>query len=192
MTQALWYFGQGAGVSALVLFSIVVVLGIVVRAGKPLPGLPRFAVTTVHRTTSLTAASFLVLHIASLLFDPYAQLRLIDTVLPFMGRYRPFWQGPGTLAFDLVLLLVVSSLLRHRIGVRTWRFLHWTAYLCWPVAVLHAIGNGTDGTSSWMLAVLGCCTAAVLGAVAYRLLGRYDDEPVAPALAPPMDLAGLR
>ena len=40
MTDALWYFGRGAGVSALVLFTLVVVLGIVVRMGRPLPGLP--------------------------------------------------------------------------------------------------------------------------------------------------------
>jgi methionine sulfoxide reductase heme-binding subunit len=192
MTDALWYFGRGAGVSALVLFTVVVVLGVLVRAGKPLPGLPRFAVAAIHRTTSLTAVAFLALHVGSLLFDPYAQLRLVDIVLPFAGTYRPLWQGLGTLALDLVVLLVVSSLLRKHIGLRTWRVLHWTAYLCWPVAVLHAVGNGTDGRSAWLLTVVGVCVGAVLAAAAYRVFGRYDDQAVVRPTSPPAHLAGLR
>lgn len=192
MSSALWYFGRGAGVSALVLFSLVVVLGIIVRAGRPLPGLPRFAVTDVHRTTSLTAVGFLVLHVGSLMLDPYAQLRLLDVVVPFFGVYRPFWQGLGTLALDLVVLLVVSSLLRQRIGLRAWRVLHWTAYLCWPVAVAHAVGNGTDGTSSWLLAVVGVCVLAAGGAVVWRLAGRDSTDSVPVPVPPPAGLAGLR
>jgi sulfoxide reductase heme-binding subunit YedZ len=192
MNDALWYFGRGTGVSALVLFSLVVVLGIVVRAGRPLPGLPRFAVTALHRTTSLTAVAFLALHITTLELDPYAQLRLVDIVVPFMAAYRPFWQGLGTVALDLVVLLVVSSLLRHRLGLRTWRVLHWTAYLCWPVAIAHAIGNGTDGTSSWLLAIVGVCVTAVAAAVMWRVAGRFDDDPVPVPVAPPAELAGLR
>jgi sulfoxide reductase heme-binding subunit YedZ len=191
MTDALWYFGRGAGVSALLLFSLVVVLGIVVRTGRPLPGLPRFTVAAVHRTTSLTALGFLLLHISSLLFDPYAQLRLVDTVVPFIGSYRPVWQGLGTLAFDLVVLLIASSLLRHRIGLRAWRWLHWSAYLCWPIALAHAVGNGTDGTSTWMLAVVGGCLAAVGAALAWRFTAT-DDGPEISAVAPPAHLAGLR
>ncbi len=192
MTDALWYFGRGAGVTALVLFTLVMVLGVVVRAGKPLPGLPRFAVQAVHRTTSLTAVAFLVLHIGSLLFDPYAQLRLVDTVVPFVGSFKPLWQGLGTLALDLVLLLVISSLMRHRLGVRSWRILHWSAYLCWPIAIGHAVGNGTDGTSTWLLAIVAICVAAVGAAIGYRLFGHYDDESVVRPVGAPRDLAGLR
>ena len=198
MSSALWYLGRGTGVSALVLLTAVVVLGLLVRAGWSSPAMPRFAVSAVHRTTSLTAVGLLVVHVVSLLFDPYAQLRVVDLVLPFVGTYRPLWQGLGTLALDLVVLLVASSLLRDRLGRRTWRALHWTAYLCWPVAVAHAVGNGTDGTSTWLLAVVGACVAAVAGALAMRVrAGQPATDPatdLAAALpaAPPAYLAGLR
>lgn len=175
MNDALWYLGRGTGVSALLLFSIVVLLGIAVRGGRPVLGLPRFAVTAVHRSVSLVALGLLVVHVTTLLADPYAQLRLVDTVVPFLGAYRPVWQGLGTLALDLVLLLVVSSLLRHRIGPRAWRALHWTAYLCWPGAVAHALGNGTDAGSRWLLALAVGCMAAVAGALSWRLF--LDAEP---------------
>ena len=193
MTNALWYFGRGFGVSALVLFSIVVVLGIVTRAGQPLPGLPRVAVATVHRTASLAAVLFLGLHVVTLVLDPYSQLRLADVVLPFLAGYRPFWQGLGTVAFDLAMVLVVSSLLRHRLGLRTWRAIHWAAYACWPLAVVHAVGTGTDRGTGWLLAVVAGCVLAVAGAVAWRVAGSHFAAPAPPQrVAPPRDLAGLQ
>ena len=124
MNEALWYFGRGTGVSALLLMTVSVVLGRVVAHGRALPGLPRFSVVAVHRAVSLLVTLFLAVHVLTLLADPYAQLRLFDLVVPFAGHFRPLWQGLGTVAFDLVVLLVVTSLLRHRIGQRTWRAVH--------------------------------------------------------------------
>ena len=192
MTNQLWYFGRGFGVSALVLFSLVVVLGIVTRGGRPLPGMPRAAVATVHRTASLAAVLFLGLHVITLLLDPYSQLRLVDVVLPFLAHYRPLWQGLGTVAFDLAVVLVVSSLLRHRLGLRSWRAIHWTAYACWPLAVVHAVGTGTDRTSGWLLATVAGCVLAVAAAVTWRVAGATFATPAPPQrVEPPRDLAGL-
>lgn len=193
MTNALWYFGRGFGVSALVLFTLTLVLGIATRSGRPLPGLPRFAVTTVHRTTSLSALLFLILHVGTLLFDPYAQLRLTDIVVPFIGSYRPLWQGLGTVAADLVVIVIVSSLLRHRVGLRVWRTLHWAAYLCWPVAVAHVLGNGTDRSTGWLLSVVAACVALVICALGWRLASAtFAPEETPARVLPPRDLAGLR
>lgn len=192
MSMALWYAGRGFGASALCLLSLVVALGICTRSGRPLPGFPRFAVATLHRTTSLAAVLFVAVHVGTLLLDPFAQLRLFDLVVPFAGTFRPIWQGLGTVAVDLIALLVASSLLRQRIGLRLWRTLHWAAYLCWPAALLHAYGNGTDRHSQWMTVVLASCLVLVGAAGLWRLLGRSfapDAEPI--GVSPPSDLAGL-
>jgi sulfoxide reductase heme-binding subunit YedZ len=193
VTNALWYFGRGFGVSALVLFTVVVILGVVTRAGRPLPGLPRVAVTTVHRTASLAAVLFLGLHVVTLLLDPYSQLRLMDVVFPFMARYRPFWQGLGTVALDLAVVLVLSSLLRHRLGLRLWRAVHWLAYACWPLAVVHAVGTGTDRHTGWLLLTVAGCVLVAAAAVVWRLTSPLFAAPAPPQrVAPPHDLAGLR
>lgn len=173
MDDALWAIGRGTGIAALVLFTASVVLGIITRSGRPLPGLPRFSVTLVHRNVSLAATLFLVVHLVSLFFDPYAQLSLLDMIVPFFGEYRPFWQGLGTVAFDLVLVLVATSLLRHRIGPRAFKAFHWAAYAMWPVALAHAIGNGTNGTDAWFLVLAGACALAVLAALGWRLSSRH-------------------
>jgi sulfoxide reductase heme-binding subunit YedZ len=124
---------------------------------------------------------FLLLHIVTAVVDPFTHLGLVAAVVPFGSYYRTLWLGLGTIAFELLLAIVATSLLRHHIGARTWRAIHWLAYACWPVAVLHGIGTGTDNTAGWMVAIDILCIAAVLGAVAWRMLA-----------APPDPLAGER
>lgn len=173
MTEALWALGRGTGVAALVLFTAAVVLGVVTRSGRALPGLPRFSVTLVHRNVSLFATAFLVVHVVALLFDPYAQLTLLDTVVPFFGSFEPFWQGLGTLGLDLTVAVALTGMLRRHVGRRVFRAVHWGAYLLWPVALAHAIGNGTNGTDAWFLALAGACTLAVGGSVVWRVSTRF-------------------
>ena len=170
--SAAWYLARGTGVVSLVLLTIVVAVGVATRSGRPAFGLPRFAVTAVHRNASLLAVVLLAIHVGTLLIDPYAHLRLIDVVLPFVGNYRPLWQGLGTLALDLVIALVVTSLLRHRIGLRGWRAVHWLAYAAWPVAFLHGLGTGTDAGQLWLRGTAVLCAATVLAALAWRLSTR--------------------
>ena len=173
MSAAAWYLARGTGVVTLVLLTVVVALGIATRSGRPLPGLPRFAVAAVHRSASLLALVLLGLHVGTLLVDPYAQLKLVDVVVPFVGTYRPLWLGLGTLALDLLVALVVTSLMRHRIGRRTWRGLHWLAYACWPVALMHGLGTGTDSGALWLRGIAAACAAAVLAALAWRTSERF-------------------
>jgi sulfoxide reductase heme-binding subunit YedZ len=157
--------------------------------------LPRFAVNLLHRNAALLAVVMLVGHVVSLLFDPYAQLRLLDLVVPFAGNYRPLWQGLGTLAFDLVVAIVVTSLLRQRLGARVWRAVHWFAYLCWPVALMHGLGTGTDNSTWWLWTISMTCAATVLAAVIWRLSTGFARFPnraprrVAPRLRPQLEEA---
>jgi len=177
MTDALWFFGRGTGVVSLVLLSVVVALGIGARSGRTAFGLPRFAVNLLHRNAALLAVILLAGHVVSLYFDPYAQLRFFDLVVPFVGQYRPLWLGLGTLAFDLLLALIATSLLRHRLGARTWRIVHWLAYLCWPIALLHGWQTGTDGSTWWLRTILALCAALVVAAVAWRVTPSFARFP---------------
>lgn len=175
MTSALWYAARGTGVVTLLLLTVVVALGIATRSGRPLAGLPRFAVAAIHRNASLLTVTLLAVHVTTLLFDPYAQLKLINVVLPFTATYRPLWVGLGAVTSDLLLALVVTSLLRHRLGVRSWRAVHWAAYAAWPVALLHGLGAGTDAGQGWLRLVVAGCVLAVLAAVGWRVSASFTE-----------------
>ena len=174
MNEALWALGRGTGIVALIMFTITIVLGIATRSGRPVAGLGRTGVSDVHRVAALTGTGLVLAHVGSLYFDPYAQLRLVDFFVPFLGSYRPLWLGLGTLALDLLGVITVVSLLRHRIGPRVFKAVHLATYVLWPVAFFHALGNGTDASSGWFTGLALTCAAAVALAVTWRLLPSYE------------------
>jgi hypothetical protein len=79
-------------------------------------------------------------------------------------------------AFDLLIALVVTSLLRCRLGYRAWRMTHWLAYASWPFALVHGLGTGTDTKAHWMLLLTAGCVAMVLGAVVIRVSDGWPDH----------------
>ncbi len=182
MTAALWYVGRGSGVISLLLLTVVMVLGIGSRSARPAFGLPRFGVVALHRAASLLSVVFLALHVVTLSLDPQAELRLVDLVLPFDAAYRPLWMGLGTVGLDLMVAIVVTSLLRHRLGRRAWRAVHWLAYLSWPVAVAHTVGTGTDRATWWLLGLTLACVGR--GRRGTRVAGRRGVRPPPPVPAP--------
>src|SRR5947209_11020858 len=144
MTNAkeLWYLTRGSGAVALVLLTAAVALGVTMSMRVATPRWPRFALNSLHRNLTLLAIAFVGLHVVTTVLDGYAPIVLKDAIVPFASPYRPIWLGLGAVAFDLLLALVITSYLRHRIGARIWRGVHWLAYAAWPVALVHAFGTG--------------------------------------------------
>ena len=166
---ALWYASRATGVVALVLLTAVVVLGILVSRRGRLPGLPRFATTSLHRSMSLLAVAFIAVHVITAIADPYVTIGLVATVVPFTSAYKALWIGLGAVSLDIIIALIVTSLARARIGRRTWRAVHWLAYASWPVALAHSLGSSNDLHAGGLLTLTVVCTAAVVVATGWRV-----------------------
>ncbi len=185
---ALWYASRATGVIALVLLTAVVLLGVLtVRHGR-LPGLPGFAGLGLHRYLSLLAVTFIGVHVATAIADGYVSIAPAAAVVPFVSGYQPFWLGLGAVSADLMLAVIVTSLLRRHIGRRPWRAVHWLAYLCWPVALAHSIGSGSDLRSGPLLGLAVGCAAATTAAAGWRLATALRQVP--PARRVPAQPAG--
>jgi methionine sulfoxide reductase heme-binding subunit len=164
---ATWVLTRGSGVVSLLLLSASLALGIVNLARWRSDRWPRFVLDGLHRNVALLAVAFVGVHVAMTTIDHFTSINLVNAVLPFSGSYKPLWLGLGAIAFDLLLALIATSLLRRLVGYRAWRATHWLAYACWPVAVLHGIGMGTDRAQPWMLAVtLGCVALVAVAGIA--------------------------
>lgn len=175
----LWYLTRATGLVALVLLTASMALGLLSSVRYQRPAWPRFVTAGLHRNTSLLALAFTGIHIITTLADSYAPVRLQDVVIPFISAYRPLWLGLGAIAFDLMLALTVTSLLRTRMSYRTWHLVHWGSYLCWPVAVLHGLGTGSDTPVRWVLALTAACVALIAGLTAWRLAFGWPSHPAA-------------
>jgi sulfoxide reductase heme-binding subunit YedZ len=174
--RLLWYLTRGSGIVALVLLTGSVVLGILEVKRWSTERWPRFITAGLHKNLSLLAVVFLGIHIATTVVDGFAPIGWLDAVVPFRSGYRPLWLGLGAVAVDLLIALVVTSLLRGRIGYRAWRAVHWAAYACWPIAVLHGLGTGTDTRLGLVLALNVACLAAVVLAVWWRLADAWSSQ----------------
>src|ERR1022692_476294 len=171
-SQSLWLLSRGSGVILLMLFSAVVVLGVATRTGVASRRWPRFTVAELHRTLSLFAVALLGLHVVTAIADPYVSIGWVAAVLPFTSHYETFAVGLGALAVDLFGAVLITSLARTRLGLRTWRTGHWLAYLAWPVAFLHSIRAASYDLHIWWVALAQWGSlAAVATAVLARLLG---------------------
>jgi methionine sulfoxide reductase heme-binding subunit len=191
-TTALWYASRATGVIGLVLLTAVLLLGLLVTRQGRLPGLPGFAVLGLHRNISLLAVGFIAVHVLTAVADSYVSISLAAAVIPFVSAYKPLWLGLGAVSLDLMAAIIVTSLLRARLGRRAWRAVHWLAYACWPVAVAHSLGSSADMRHGWMLGLLVGCVAAVVAAVAWRVIAALRDTPRARRVPELMSETGPR
>jgi len=167
--QSLWLASRATGLVAVALLTGSLALGIVGAGRVASAQWPRFAVAALHRNISLLACAFLTVHIATSIIDPYAGLRWRDAVVPFVSGYHPLPLGLGSVAFDLVIAVLLTSALRMRLSYRLWRVVHWSGYGCWPLALAHGLAiGGRDSRLAWVLAVNAACVALVVAALLWR------------------------
>lgn len=166
----LWYVSRATGLVTLLLLTVSVLLGLLTAGRFSSDRWPRFLTQGMHRNASLLVLVFLCLHVASIVADSYTSISLTAAFVPFASSYKTVWLSLGAVALDLLLALVVTSLVRNRLGYRAWRRLHWMAYACWPVAVAHGLGIGTDRSVTWVIALTFGCIGSVFVVVGWRVV----------------------
>jgi predicted ferric reductase len=175
--SAYWYLTRATGAVSLLLLTLSVVLGVADVRRYATKDWPRFVIDGLHRNASLLAVIFVALHVITSVLDGFAPISLTAAFIPFISSYRPIWLGLGAVSFDILLALVITSLLRTRISHAVWRSTHWLAYACWPVALIHTFGTGSDARSTWLLLLSVACTIAVALAVLSRALPGFSSHP---------------
>jgi methionine sulfoxide reductase heme-binding subunit len=191
-STALWYASRATGVVSLLLLTGVTLLGVLVNRQGRLPGLPRFAVTGLHRNLSLLAVAFVAIHVITAVADPYVTIGLAAIVIPLASPYKPLWIGLGAISIDLVLALIVTSLARARISRRFWRGLHWFAYLAWGSALLHSLTSSNDLHHGVLLYLALGCALAVAAAVIWRVSHAGREIPREERAAATLDMMSPR
>jgi len=169
-SPVLWYATRATGLVALILLTSTTVLGILTANRTVTLRWPGFALQDLHRRLSVITMAFLAAHIVTSVIDTYVHIGWAAVVVPFASSYKRLWVALGSVGVDLLLAVAVTSFLRHKIRARTWRAVHWLAYLSWPVALSHAFGMGTDMRQAWVSALAIACIAVVIGAATWRII----------------------
>jgi sulfoxide reductase heme-binding subunit YedZ len=169
----LWYLNRGAGIVLVAVLTVATALGVLATSRSASSAWPRFATQALHRNLSLLATVLVVVHAGTAVLDTYVSAYVtitpLDAVVPFVSGYERVWLGIGVLASDLMIAVVVTSLLRHRMSHGAWRLVHLASYAAWALGVLHGVLVGTDESTTWALAVYAGSVAVVVVAGVLRV-----------------------
>jgi sulfoxide reductase heme-binding subunit YedZ len=186
-----WYAARAAGITAYLLLSGVVLLGLTMAAKKPLARWPRFTLEDVHRFGGLLVGSFVTIHVLTIAVDSWLPFTLQSLVIPFISRYRPLWVGLGIAATELLIALAVTNHYRRRLPYTFWRRAHYLNFAIWTAATIHGLGSGTDRSSPWALAIYAAAVAAVSAAIVWRVARGRTRSWTAPAAGAAAALSAL-
>ncbi len=172
MTGVAWYADRAAGMTALVLLTLSVCLGIALAGRARSQRWPAFAVEEVHRYLGLLTGTFIGIHALAILLDSYVPYSLTQLLVPGTAPSRTTAVAAGVVSAELLAALAVTNRFRKRLSFRFWRRAHYFNFAVWILALGHGIAAGTDSDQPWAVYLYAACGAAVAGLLAWRLLAK--------------------
>jgi sulfoxide reductase heme-binding subunit YedZ len=170
-TNLIWIIARSTGTAALVALTLSVLTGIALRTGTFAWLSHNRGVRVVHGFLTVLWIPLGLAHVIALLFDKYAQVGLLDLVIPFGVSYGRLAIGLGTISAQLIVVVLISTWLRSSLTLGQWRAFHRLSYVAFVAAFAHGIMSGTD-LANPVVAALAWITAALVGLVALRRVTR--------------------
>jgi sulfoxide reductase heme-binding subunit YedZ len=164
-----WLVSRSAGVVALLLVAVSVLIGLTLAAGLGGPPARRRALVAFHEQTALGGLIAIALHGVTLLGDSFLNPGIIGIAVPFTIDYKPAFVAAGIVGGYLAALLGLSFYARRRIGGKRWRKLHRATPVVYVLGVIHTLGAGTDASSSWLRAFMLATTVPALALLVARI-----------------------
>jgi sulfoxide reductase heme-binding subunit YedZ len=183
-----WLASRASGIVALGLITFSVALGLAM-ANKLIRGRN---VAGLHEHLSLAGLVAIAVHGVTLLGDPWLHPGVTGIAVPFTMGYRTIFTGLGIVGGYLAAALGLSFYIRKKIGAKLWRKLHRFTPVAYVLALVHAIGAGTDASTVWMRTFM-LATAVPIGIMfVARMLPRRRPRPAARRSLPASADAGAR
>ena len=162
-----WLASRSAGIVAMLAVTASVVLGLLMANRL----VPARRVRGLHEQTALVGLVAIGVHALTLLGDPWLHPGPAGIAVPFSMAYRPLWTGLGIVAGWLAAALGLSFYARRRIGPARWRKLHRLTAVVYVMALVHALGAGTDAATAWLRGGLLASAIPVVALLGLRLAG---------------------
>jgi sulfoxide reductase heme-binding subunit YedZ len=165
-----WYLIRASGITGYILITLSVLWGLALSSSAVKNWSPGPLTMVLHSTISWLGLLFGIAHAMLLMADKYFTYRLTDLVVPFVGPYRPFATGLGTLAFWILLVVTPSFALKKRLfSYRAWRTLHYLSYAAFILVTAHGLLTGTDATKLGFQVLFGVSVLLSVILLGYRI-----------------------
>ena len=166
-TELIWVLARATGTASLVALTLSVLTGMALRTGAFAWLSHNRGVRVLHGFLTVLWMPLGLAHVVALLFDRYAQIGVLDLLIPFGVSYGRVAIGLGTISFQLILIVLISTWMRSHLSQAQWLGFHRLAYAAFVAAFGHGIMSGTD-LANPVVASLAWFTAAAVAVVALR------------------------
>lgn len=177
----LWYVTRAAAVSAYVLLALTTNLGIVRSLTTQIGERVSWVLDELHQFLALLAGAFVLLHLLTLLLDPFISFTPANLLLPFAQPYRTLATDLGVLGLYALGVVLVSSWLRRRISRGVWRGLHYLGFAAFFLVTIHGLLAGADAGQAWMRALSFGFGSSTVFLILMRVIPRPGEAPDAAA-----------
>ena len=172
----LWLAARATGIAAFLLLTVQVALGLVLShpTNKSTWKLSK-RIFPWHEHLWVFVFAFLIVHVVSLVVDPYAGVGLAGALVPGLSAYRSWPVSLGTMALYAFLLTAVTARYTRLLPAGAWLSIHRLALVVWVLTWLHGLLAGTDVDTLRPLYVAS--GLAIVAAGAYRYWASRQGRP---------------
>jgi len=172
----IWLAARAAGIVTFLLLTFQVCLGLVLShpTNKSTWKLSK-RIFPWHEHLWVFVMAFLLVHIVSIVLDPYAKVTVIGALIPGLSEYRSPAVAIGTMALYAFLVTAVTARYTKLLPSGVWLKLHRLSLIVWVFAWLHSVLAGTD--SGALLALYVVTGHAVVVSGGYRYWASRQRRP---------------
>ena len=145
-----WVILRSAGIGAYLMMFLSVAWGLVGTSAALGRRVSKASAVLIHQFFSTCGLLLLGIHVGGLLIDPFMPFGAAEILIPGAASYRPAATAFGVIAMYAIVVVLVTSWIRKRIGTTWWRRMHLLAVPAFVLSLAHGVFSGTDSTRPWM------------------------------------------
>lgn len=156
-----WYAIRATGTVAYLLLYLSVIIGLYSQVQKKRKKKIN-GVIELHESLSEWALILVCGHLGILMIDTFIGFKWTDLFIPFNSAYKTIPMALGTISFYFLIITIITSKLRKKIGYLRWRKLHALNPILYMMVTIHGLWIGTDFQGQ-ILAVVNLVPLLIMG-----------------------------
>jgi DMSO/TMAO reductase YedYZ heme-binding membrane subunit len=170
-----WYMIRATGTVAYILLYLTVIVGLFSQVQKKRKK-KMTGVINLHEELSNWAIVLVGGHLGFLLLDTYIGFKWTEIFIPLATNYKPIPMALGTLSFYFLVMTIITSKLRKKVGYLKWRKLHALNPILYIMVTIHGLWIGTDFNGE-LLAIFNLVPIFIMGIFALMIKFTKEKKP---------------
>lgn len=156
-----WYIIRATGTVAYFLLYLSIMIGLYSQVQKKRKKKIN-GVLLLHEKLADWALIMVFGHLGFLFIDSYIGFKWTELLIPFNTSYKPIPMALGTISLYFLIITIITSKFRKKIGYLRWRKLHALNPILYIMVTIHGLWIGTD-FQGYFLAVVNLVPLLMIG-----------------------------